>query len=250
MNASLRDAIPISGISPLPDYIFLLNDFKALVQSEIQKTDIVKRFKPRLYSYVDFIIPIIYALVSSISIEQACQELNNIFTGIMKKEHGLEMREFSDGVRKRRLVPHQTSVDKFLRLFTENEAQQVFGNILAGLNDVIKKDEIKNSKVKFIADNTKYPYYGSIGDNTVIGAKGLPGTGNCRMFQGHSVYGAGVHLFTYFGIIKKGKYRPSPIYREISWLRWLGYKISYALIDREFYRVRLVHAFKKLKSHF
>jgi len=250
MLASLCAAIPKSGISPLPKYIFLLRDFKSLVEAELRNTEIAKRFKPRLYSYVDFIIPILYALTSNLSLEQACQELNNFFIETVKREFNLEPKVFNDGIRKRRLVPHQTKVDEFLRRFSEKEVQQVFGNILAQINEYIRKEEIKTSKVKFIADNTKYPYYGSMKTNTEIGSTKLPGTKYCRMIQGHSIYGAKLHLFTYFGTIRKGTYRAAPIFGELNWLRWLGYKISYALVDREFYRVGLVRVFKRMQIPF
>ena len=179
-----------------------------------KKIEIAKRFKPRLYSYVDFIIPILYALTSNLSLEQACQELNNFFIETVKREFNLEPKVFNDGIRKRRLVPHQTKVDELLRRFSEKEVQQVFGNILAQINEYIRKEEIKTSKVKFIADNTKYPYYGSMKTNTEIGSTKLPGTKYCRMIQGHSIYGAKLHLFTYFGTIRKGTYRAAPIYGE------------------------------------
>jgi hypothetical protein len=246
MISSLQATIPQSGVVSFPKNIFLVEEIKALVDAEITQTNIVKRFKPRLYRYVDFIFPVLYALVSSLSIEQACEELNDYFIAQTKLVRNLEMKVFEDGVRKRRLIPHQTKVDQFLRRFTENEAQQFFGNLIARINEVIRKQAIKTTKVKFIADNTKYPYYGASRTNTEIGSTKLPGTKFCRMFQGHSIFGCRLHLFTYFNIIKKDVYRCIDILSQINWLRWLGYHISHAIVDREFYRASLIRDFKKL----
>lgn len=246
MISSLRAAIPTSGVSPIPKDIFLLEEIKSLVEDLIAQTDIAKRFKPRLYNYVDFIFPVIYALSTSLSIEQACKELNNFFISHLKQLYDLEPITFIDGIRKRRLVPHQTKVDLFLNRLYEKEVQFIFGNLLNRINEVIRKREIFGTKVKFIADNTKYPYYGDKRTITEIGATGLQGTRFCRMFQGHSIYGCGLHLFTHFNIIRKGDYRSKEIPVEVSWLKWLGYNISYALVDREFYRVTLIRALRKI----
>jgi hypothetical protein len=246
MIASLQAAIPQSGVVSFPKNIFLVEEIKALVDQEITQTNIVKRFKPRLYRYVDFIFPVLFALSSSLSIEQACKELNDFFISYAVQPRNIELKPFTDGVRKRRLIPHQTKVDKFLRRFTEKEAQQFFGNLLAQINEVIRKQTIKSSKVKFIADNTKYPYYGGSRKDTEIGSTKLPGTKLCRMFQGHSIFGCRLHLYTYFSIIKKNVYRCKDIFSQVNWLRWLGYRISHAIVDREFYRASLIWDFKKL----
>ena len=246
MISSLRAATPQSGVSSNPNYIFLLDEIKLLVPGLIEKTGIAKRFKPRLYNYVDFILPVLYTLSTTLSLEQACEELNNLFTERVEQTYGVKPKVFSDGVRKRRFIPHQTKVDQFLRRFTEKEVQFVFGNLITTINERIRRLEINSSKVKFIADNTKYPYYGNCRTDTEIKHPKLPGTKVCRMFQGHSVYGCKLHLFTQFNIIRKDIYRAKEIPASVSWLKFSGYKISYSLVDREFYRVTLIRELRKL----
>lgn len=246
MISSLCAAIPQSDVSSSPNYIFVLDEIKLLVQGLIEHTGIAKRFKPRLYNYSDFILPVLYSLSTTLSLEQACEELNNSFINRIKQIYGKEPKIFSDGIRKRRLIPHQTKVDQFLRRLTEEEVQFIFGNLIAAVNERIRKLEINSSKVKFIADNTKYPYYGNYKTDTEITQPKLPGTKVCRMFQGHSIYGCKLHLFTQFNIIRKDVYRSKDIPASVSWLKFSGYKISYSLVDREFYRVTLIRELRKL----
>ena len=78
----------------------------------------------------------------------------------------------------------------------------------------------------------------------------LPGTSYGRMFQGHSIQASSIHLFVEFNIIKKGVYRSAPVVPSIEWLKYQGYPISYALLDREFYRATLSLDLKRTNTPF
>ena len=247
MIESICSTIRRSRVPPIPKDIFVLGKIKALVSGEFKKLRIARTFKPKLYDIAEYVYPVLYALSSSLSIHQACEELNDHFSALAERMTGCSIKRYADGVRRRRMIPHQTSVDRFLNRMGERDAQQFFRNILAAVNSKIRNKEISTSGVKFLADNTKYPYYGAMKTDTEIGAQGLPGTRRCRMFQGHSVYGCGLHLFTQFNVIKKGQYRAAPIFESVQWLRWQGFQLSYALVDREFYRASLIRDLKRLR---
>lgn len=196
---------------PVPSNIFLLKDFKTLVEKAVGFTGVRKRFVPKLYSYADYVLVKLYALSKDMSIEWASERLNTFLIKRIRKRNRLKLHLFSDGKRKRRLIPHQTDVDKFFRLLMPKEVHIIFGYILTALNLRIKKADLGGSKMRFLADNTKYPYYGKRNTTFEIGTLGLPGTRRCRMFQGHALNGCGMTLFTDFFSIEKGKYRAAPL---------------------------------------
>jgi hypothetical protein len=67
-----------SVVRPIPKSIFLLNDFKLLVERSVHLTEIGKRFKPRLYEHSDFIISKLFAISKGWSTHDAAEYLNKL----------------------------------------------------------------------------------------------------------------------------------------------------------------------------
>jgi hypothetical protein len=244
MNIARSRSISRSKTLPFPKDIFLLGEFKSLVNSLVTRLGIAKRFKPRLYSYADFVFVKLYALTKSSTVETASEILNKWLTRHYYNKYKLKPKNFKDGIRKRRLVPHQTDVDKFFRLLSEKEVNMLFGNLLMNVVQKIKAKCIGGSKLRFLVDNTEYAYYGKPNTPFEIGTNRKPGTRFCRMFQGHALHGSGMTLFTDFYPLQKGKYRSINIPHSVEWLKWSGINLSYALMDREFYRAALIKDLK------
>ncbi|QEE15540.2 transposase [Promethearchaeum syntrophicum] len=247
MNIARSRSISRSKNLPFPKDIFLLGEFKSLVNSLVTRLGIAKRFKPRLYSYADFVFVKFYALITSTPIERASERLNNWLVLQYFNKYKLKPKNFQDGVRKRRLVPHQTDVDKFFRLLSEKEVNMLFGNLLMNVVLKVKARCIGGSKLRFLVDNTEYAYYGKPNSLFEIGTNRKPGTRFCRMFQGHALHGSGMTLFTDFYLLQKGKYRCLNIPHSVEWIRWSGINLSYSLMDREFYRAALIKDLKTCK---
>jgi len=250
MISTNNPAISTSQIKAFPKDIFLLDDFKDLVSRQFEFIKPRFPFRPKLYAPVDYIIPVLYSMTAHISIHHACEELNELAITAAEETFNSNIKVYADGKRKRRLVPHQTSVNKFLAHFTEKTTKEFFGTLLTELNERIRKRVFKRNPVRFIADNTKYPYYGKEKTDTEIKIPKLPGTSYGRMFQGHSIQASGIHLFVEFNEIRKGMYRSAPVVPSIEWLKFLGYEISYALLDREFYRATLCLDLKRTDTPF
>ncbi|WP_371801683.1 hypothetical protein [Candidatus Lokiarchaeum ossiferum] len=69
-------AIPQSTDCSFPKDIFLLKEFKALLNEQIKLLGLAKRFRPRLYTWADFVFPKLYALTRQISVHVASEGLN------------------------------------------------------------------------------------------------------------------------------------------------------------------------------
>ena len=101
MNIARSRSIPTSKTLPFPKDIFLLGEFKSLVNSLVTRLEIAKRFKPRLYSYADFVFVKLYALTTSIPIEKASERLNMWMMLQYFNKSKLKPKNFRDGIRKR-----------------------------------------------------------------------------------------------------------------------------------------------------
>jgi hypothetical protein len=245
MISTTGRSIPQSVHPPFPRDIFLLGEFKGFVNNLVHRLGIANRFRPRLYTYADFILVKFYAMVTKSSTTAASESLNHYFTQYYQKKVRKRIKTFSDSLRKRRLVPHQTDVDKFFRLLTEKEVLDLFGNVLSELNLIIRKKVIGGSKMRYLVDNTEYAYYGVLNHPFEVGTNRHQGTYKCRLFQGMALQGCGLTLFSEFRLLRYQQYRARHIGVATEWLRFQGFNISYALMDREFYRAALI---KELKS--
>lgn len=99
--------------------------------------------------------------------------------------------------------------------------------------------------MRFLVDNTEYPYYGKLTLPFEVGTHRQQGTQKARLFQGMAVQGSGMTLFTEFRLLRYKQYRSKHFGVAAKWLKFQGFKLSYVLMDREFYRASLV---KELKT--
>ncbi len=240
---SLTSSLPVceTGAGSVPNDLVLLWEFKAYLDELCARTDIALRFRPRRYQLSDFVAVRFYALLANCSTHHAAETLNTAFTASLMAGGKYQPQLFRDGARRRRVVPHQTDVDKFFRRLSERDVRTIFGGVLDAWVQEITANVGQRRAWKFIADNTKFPYYGKKDPRKHIKAPHLPGTKHAWMFQGNSVASAGIHLFADFHSLTRGVYRCAAILPTLSWLRWSGIPARAALFDREFYRAALVH---------
>lgn len=246
MNNCICDPIPQSGDWFLLDDIILDGEFKDYVEFLIKKTDLIRRFRPRIYEYGDYVAVKLYALTVDLSIYQASQYLNRIAADRFLEKYKIVPKEYQDGKRKRRFIPHQTDVDKFFNRLTEKEVKTIFGGLLDYFAQKIMKEKCQNRSWTCMVDNTKYAYYGKLDPQKHIGCNKLPGTRVAWFYQGVSMQSEDVHLFLEFNSLTKGVYRALKIPDSIQWQQWQQTDIKGMLFDREFYRAALVADLHKL----
>jgi len=235
-----------SVVRPTPKSIFLFKDFKLLVERSVQLTEIGKRFKPRLYDHSDFIISKLFAISKGWSTHDAAEYLNKRCKSLLMQNKKFKTHLFRDNLRERRVIPHQTEIDKYFRRLSEKEVKNLFGSILDGINELIYRFIARDRSWTTIADNTKYPYYGTTNATKHMKALHLPGTKYAWFFQGISVLSKNIHLYTDFHSLTKGVYRSKDISNSIKWLQFCRLKIRRILVDREFYRAALVDDLRKI----
>lgn len=239
-------AIPQSTDCSFPRDLFVLKEFKDLLNEQVRLTGIAKKFRPRLFTHADYISAKLYAIIRKCPTNVATEGLNAYITDYYKEQYQLQPKIFADGKRKRRFIPHQTDVDKYFHRLTQKEVQDLFGNILMALCRKIAASFDSRQKWRFMADNTEYAYYGKTKTPFEQGSKRKhQGTKKIRLFQGHGIHCQNLTLFTDFYLLQKGHPRWISIPKSADWLQWNNFHLNYALFDRGFYRVPLV---KRLKD--
>lgn len=239
-------AIPQSIGCSFPSDLFVLKEFKDLLNHQAKQIGIAKKFRPRIYSHADYIMTKIYAILCQCPTHVASEGLNAYITKYYAKNHKMYPKTFSDGRRKRRFVPHQTDIDKYFRRFSEKDVHNLFGNVLLALCRKIASKYDSRQKWRFMADNTEYAYFGKTKTPYEQGSKRRHmGTKKIRLIQGHGLHCQNLTIFTDFYLLRKGHPRWISIPKSVEWLQWNDFKLNYALFDRGFYRVPLV---KRLKD--
>ena len=229
-----------TGTGSSPNDLDLLWEFKAYLGALCSRTDIAHCFKPRRYQFSDFVLVRFYALLANRSTHYAAETLNADLSARLTAEGLFYPFRYQDRKRRRRVVPHQTDVDKFFRCLTERDVRTIFGGVLDAWVRAIANRVGRGRTWKFIADNTKFPYYGKKDPHKHIQAPRLPGTKHAWMFQGCSITSENLHLFVDFHSLTKGVYRCAAIPSTLRWLRWSRLRVGVVLVDREFYRAALV----------
>ena len=197
--------------------------------------------KPRNWKYtdMDFLKVFFLAEIMGRSIHECSEMLNeHILTQIRGRR-----KLFTDG-RQRRMVPHQTEVNKYLRKIGLKKARNILRECLDfQLLDALSQNLISR-KVNVLIDFTEHPYYGKREDKMIKGTNRQKGTKKMRHYLGFSLLSRGVHLYAGLEQVPTGQSKIPIIIEFLDHLLELGFELRYILMDREFYRAVLLHEIK------
>lgn len=150
---------------------------------------------------------------------------------------------FADG-RSRRMIPHQTEVNKYLRKIGLEKARKILRECLdIQLLSAVSKDLISR-KVNVLIDFTEHPYYGKREDKLIKGTSRQKGTRKMRHYLAFSLLSRGVHLYAGLEQVATGRSKIPIIIEQLDHLLELGFELKYVLMDREFYRAVLLSEIK------
>lgn len=197
--------------------------------------------KPKNWKYtdIDFLKVFFFSEIFGRSIHDTSEKLNEHF---LSQKRG-RRRTFTDG-RHRRMVPHQTEVNKYLRKIGLEKARNILRECLDfQLLDVLDRNLI-SQKVNVLIDFTEHPYYGRQEDPMIKGTSRQKGTKKMRHYLTFSLLSRGVHLYAGLEQVATGQSKIPIIIKFLDHLLQLGFELNYVLMDREFYRAVLLHEIK------
>ncbi len=205
-----------------------------------------KHKKPKNWKYcdIDFLRVFFFSEIVGRSIHDASEMLNEHF---LSKKRG-RRKIFSDG-RKRRMIPHQTEVNKYLRKIGLKRARNILRESLdAQLLEAVSLNIISN-KINVLIDFTEHPYYGKREDRMIKGTNRQNGTLKMRHYLGFSILSRNTHLYAGLEHVASGQSKIPIILKFLDHLLDLGFELNYVLMDREFYRAELIHDIEVKGGH-
>jgi hypothetical protein len=233
-----------SGIKSLLSNQYMLAFFKRFcnaVQSRMWK---FRKARNLRYKDIDHLQVFFFSEVMGRSILDASEFLNDYLLG---RKRGRRKR-FADG-RTKRVVPHQTDVNKYLRRIGLEKARNILRECLdAQLKEALELNIIAK-KVSVLIDFTEHAYYGKRDDILIKGTNRQKGTKKMRHYLNFSILSREVQLFAGLEHIATGQSKIPTILKFLDSLLALGFELNYVIMDREFYRAELLDEIKGMKGN-
>jgi len=232
------------GIKSLLSNHNMLSFFKKFCDDTISR--LWKYKKPRNYKYtdIDFLRVFFFSEIIGRSIHDTSELLNAYLFSHRKGRRKI----FADG-RKKRLVPHQTEVNRYLRQIGIQRARNILRKCLdEQLQEALNLNLI-SKRINVLINFTEYPYYGKREDKMIKGTNRQNGTLKMRHYLGFSILSRETHLYAGLEQVAIGQSKIPIILKFLDHLLELGFKLKYVLMDREFYRAGLIDMIKRKGGH-
>jgi hypothetical protein len=228
-----------SGIKSLLSNEYMLTFFKKFYTAIISR--IWKYKKPRNWKYsdIDFLKVFFFSEIIGRSIHDTSEMLNEFFLSHKRGKRKI----FTDG-RKRRMIPHQTEVNKYLRKIGLQRARNILRECLDFQLLEALEQKFISQKINVLIDFTEHPYYGKRDDKLIKGTNRQKGTTKMRHYLGFSILSREIHLYAGLEHVAVGQSKIPIIIKFLEHLLDLGFQLNYVLMDREFYRAELLDEIK------
>ena len=228
------------GIKSLLSNQYMLSFFKKFCDAITSRLWKYKKPKNTRYKDLDFLKVFFFSELLGRSIHNTSEMLNE---HILRSRRG-RRKMFADG-RKRRMIPHQTEVNKFLRKIGLQRARNIMRECLdEQLKEALNLNLISR-KVNVLIDFTEHPYYGKRDDKMIKGTSRQKGTKKMRHYLGFSILSQETHMYAGLEHVATSQSKIPIIIKSLYHLLDLGFELKYVLMDREFYRAELI---KKIKG--
>jgi hypothetical protein len=227
------------GVKSLLSDEYMLAFFKKFCDEINSRMWRFKRAKNARYRDMDFLKVFFFSEIIGRSIHETSEMLNAHVLNLQKGRRKI----FADG-RRKRFIPHQTEVNKYLRKIGLKKARNILRECL---NEQILEAlnlGLISQKVNILIDFTEHPYYGTREDSMIKGTNRQKGTKKMRHYLAFSLLSRGVHLFAGLEQVATGQSKIPIIIKFLEDLLNLGFELNYVLMDREFYRAELLDEVK------
>ena len=200
-----------------------------------------KRAKNVKYEDKDFLKVFFFSEIIGRSIHHTSEKLNEYYFSQKKGRRKI----FADG-RQKRLIPHQTEVNKYLRKIGFRKARRILRECLDFQLKEAFRQKIISKKVNILIDFTEHPYYGKREDIMIKGTNRQKGTKKIRHYLGFSVFSRDIQLYAGLEQVAKGQSKIPIIIDFLFHLFDIGFEFEFIIMDREFYRAELVDEIKSM----
>lgn len=231
-------------LGPLFSNEYMMSFFKKFCDAIRSRMWMFNRAKNARYEAKDFLRVFYYSEITGRSIRSASERLDRYFSGIKKGRKKI----YADG-RKKREIPHQTDVNKYLRKIGYKKARNILHECLyCQLKEALDLNLI-SQKINVLIDFTEHAYYGNREDKMIKGTNRQKGTKKMRHYLSFSILSREIQLFAGLEQIAKGQSKIPVILKFLDSLLNSGFELNYVLMDREFYRAELLDEIKGMRGN-
>ena len=217
-------------------------EFKKIA-AKVLKAVSAKNLPPgkRKWKALDMLVVLVYAWIRGVSPDHASDKLNKVAI----KNGWFKPTTFSDG-RKSRAVPHQTQVNDWLGQLDLPRVKKLAKAVFSVALKEAKKKGYLPRELVLEYDTTLRGYWGRRRDPLIKGTTKVQGTHHARQYHGAMVHGGGMSLYVALDHVAKGDSKVPFLLDTARWLKNLGFKIKWALADREYYSFAALNSLKAL----
>ena len=177
----------------------------------------IKSYK---YDETTFAFVLIFSWISGMSIHSACEKLNKWMIETKK----YIPKEFVDN-RKSRLIPHQTTINRYLEEYGLPLAAVLQELVFESILKYSLEMNLIPTKVSLSYDMTYRAYYGRRRDAMIKGTTLLKGTNKMRHYHAAMIHYGKTSLFVRTRHIRRGDNLVPFMESTILWLIALGFEI-------------------------
>ncbi len=231
-------------LEPLFSNEYMLAFFKKFCQSIKSRMWKFKKKRNAKYEADDFLRVFFYSKITGRSIDSPSERLNRY---LINKRKG-RRRKYTNGRRKRD-VPHQTDVNRYLRLIGLKKARNILQECLDNQLMEVLRLKLISKTVNVLIDFTKHDYYGKRDDKMITGTNRGRRTKKMRHYLGFSILSKGIHLYAGLEHVAKRRPKVTIIVGFLDHFLSLGFKLNFVMMDREFYNAELLDEIKGMKGN-
>jgi len=193
----------------------------------------------RRWKALDILVVLVYAWLRGVSPHHASKKLNDIAI----EKGWFKPVTFADG-RHSRAVPHQTQVNEWLGKMELPQLKKLARAVFAVALKEARKKGFLPREVVLEYDTTLRGYWGRRRDRLIKGTTKVQGTHHARQYHGAMVHGGGASLYVALDHVAKEESKVPFLLDTAEWLKNLGFKVKWALADREYYSCEVLSTLK------
>jgi hypothetical protein len=189
---------------------------------------------------LDMLVVLVYAWLRGVSPHHASKKLNDIAI----EKGWFKPVMFADG-RHSRAVPHQTQVNGWLGKMDLTQLKKLSRAVFSVALEEARKKGYLPREVVLEYDTMFRGYWGRRRDPLIKGTTKVQGTRHARQYHGAMVHGGGMSLYVALDHVAKEESKVPFLVDTATWLKKLGFKVKWALADREYYSYSVLFSLKE-----
>lgn len=229
---------PAQDPAPISSWLARLKDL--ILEGLTNAHQATRRGRKTRYSFVDFWLVMVYAAMTSQSLQEASDCLDRLYWKLLNDHQRVKRvpKKFrGPGGRQQRLVPDETQVRRYRATLPHGLVEAIVQEVIARQVDSARAAGALPAVVDLLVDGTDQWTYRKdkgAGDPYVVGGTNGPGTNRKRRYLALMVHAGKVSLFCGLTVLRRGQSEVPFIVTCLDSLVARGHRVRQVMGDRWF----------------